>query len=483
MTVKNRRELKQKYRTGAQPTAQDYADLIDSGFNAVDDGIFKPIEPHLPLRIKGNGSSLSVLDLYDDATHNWRFGLMSGIDSGFNIADAAGSSHLFMESGSGNLGLGSTKPKAKLHINQSAALGDALYVQDSAADLTPTRISNAGHFYISSLKDGEDGGPLKDASLYVNGDFHLVDETSDKSYLHVNKKGVMSVNGEAVGNAPFFQVNCGSKFVGDVLITGKLTVEQQMEIKATVGADGQTIKLGDSIGDQVEVPGKLNSGTSQPLQINDSIQLNETHSVSKISNNLIANNSNPAVDTLLTEFAIHQVLPRGSIIMWSGSNVPSGWALCDGQSNTPDLRGRFIICAGQGNSLTNRPLGVGGGAEQVTLSMANMPAHKHDVSDSGHNHGVNDSGHGHSIYDPGHSHYLDLDDSGGGGGVDDAGESSEGGTSTSGSTTGISINSSTTGITLDSARASISETSKGNGQAFSNLPPFYSLAFLMKMTG
>ena len=32
------------------------------------------------------------------------------------------------------------------------------------------------------------------------------------------------------------------------------------------------------------------------------------------------------------------IIPSGGIIMWSGSiaSIPSGWALCDGTSGTPD---------------------------------------------------------------------------------------------------------------------------------------------------
>lgn len=39
------------------------------------------------------------------------------------------------------------------------------------------------------------------------------------------------------------------------------------------------------------------------------------------------------------------MVPRGGIILWSGAitNVPSGWALCDGENGTPDLRDRFVI--------------------------------------------------------------------------------------------------------------------------------------------
>ena len=38
----------------------------------------------------------------------------------------------------------------------------------------------------------------------------------------------------------------------------------------------------------------------------------------------------------------------GMIVMWSGAvaDIPSGWALCNGQNGTPDLRDRFIVAGG-----------------------------------------------------------------------------------------------------------------------------------------
>lgn len=55
------------------------------------------------------------------------------------------------------------------------------------------------------------------------------------------------------------------------------------------------------------------------------------------------------------------------------------WAICDGTNGTPDLRGRVILGAGQGNSLTNRPVGETGGSEGITLSADQMPPHKHQL--------------------------------------------------------------------------------------------------------
>ena len=54
----------------------------------------------------------------------------------------------------------------------------------------------------------------------------------------------------------------------------------------------------------------------------------------------------------------NQGIPAGGIIMWSGSieTIPDGWALCDGNNNTPNLTDRFIVAAGYSYA----PLSVGG---------------------------------------------------------------------------------------------------------------------------
>jgi len=44
-------------------------------------------------------------------------------------------------------------------------------------------------------------------------------------------------------------------------------------------------------------------------------------------------------------------VPSGIIVMWHGSisTIPEGWALCNGSNGTPDLRDRFIVGASQDN--------------------------------------------------------------------------------------------------------------------------------------
>ena len=70
-----------------------------------------------------------------------------------------------------------------------------------------------------------------------------------------------------------------------------------------------------------------------------------------------------------------ELIPRGAIIMWTGSAAPGGWALCNGGNGTPDLRDRFIVGAGSGYGV-----GATGGTNEVVLSVAQIPSHTHTYS-------------------------------------------------------------------------------------------------------
>ncbi len=71
---------------------------------------------------------------------------------------------------------------------------------------------------------------------------------------------------------------------------------------------------------------------------------------------------------------LDMAIPKGTIVAWNGdfSSVPAGWAVCDGNKGTPDLRGRFIY--GKSDALTLKAIG---GEEAHTLIESEIPPHRH----------------------------------------------------------------------------------------------------------
>lgn len=78
----------------------------------------------------------------------------------------------------------------------------------------------------------------------------------------------------------------------------------------------------------------------------------------------------------------------GMIVIWSGTvaAIPTGWALCDGTGGTPDLRGMFIIGAGD----TGAPYEVGDSGGSSThnhggsASVGSGGSHSHTVTVNDH---------------------------------------------------------------------------------------------------
>ena len=85
-------------------------------------------------------------------------------------------------------------------------------------------------------------------------------------------------------------------------------------------------------------------------------------------------------------------LPTGAIVMWAGtiddiSFLEGYWSLCDGTNGTPDLRSRFIIGANTSQSATSNmtnlnvyPQNQIGGEEYHQLIVSEMPSHTHAIN-------------------------------------------------------------------------------------------------------
>lgn len=76
------------------------------------------------------------------------------------------------------------------------------------------------------------------------------------------------------------------------------------------------------------------------------------------------------------------LLPTCIIVAWSGpsNQIPYGWVLCDGSNNTPDLRARFIVGVGKNPNLEESwSPGGKGGNQKITLNNDTMPRHSHQL--------------------------------------------------------------------------------------------------------
>ncbi len=143
----------------------------------------------------------------------------------------------------------------------------------------------------------------------------------------------------------------------------------------------------------------------------------------------------------------------GMIMMWSGTiaTIPSGWALCNGSSGTPDLRDRFIVGASQDSggvartNITGSLTQTGGSKDAIVVS------HNHTATST--------------VTDPGHLHTINNTTTLGGG-LMGSGSGPSGSTPT---------NSAFTNITVATTIAS-----SGSSGTNANLPPYYALAFIMK---
>ncbi len=80
-----------------------------------------------------------------------------------------------------------------------------------------------------------------------------------------------------------------------------------------------------------------------------------------------------------TDLVASLQVPSGAVMAFDRQRCPDGWSTYDA------LAGRTIVGAGRGIGLTPRRVGDRGGEEQVTLSLAQMPQHRHSNPTMGNN--------------------------------------------------------------------------------------------------
>jgi microcystin-dependent protein len=346
----------------------------------------------------------------------------------------------------------------------SNIINEFLYFKQVRTNTSPQTISIAGvNFNGDSILETTNSNSIP--FIQSNGSYTIIRDckisiTTELSFSHTLDLDVkMTKNGVNV-----FQIS-GSNFFPNTIYTSSTIITFKSGDSFSVRAQKTVTNLNTYT---------FNTGCKITLKAVETIfNYYNVYDVNNIVDNIVSSNITPIIplsiantiavkiiNTALTDLS-NQIdvikknnVPVGCILMWSGSSVdvPFGWAICDGTTvngyTTPDLRGRFIICASGGYEQ-----GTTGGAMTATLSVANIPSHTHTGTTAGagqHNHSFNFSTSGGSSITPG---------------GDNSGANNR---SASTSTVGNHTHTFTTNAT-------------GGGTAFSIVPLYYSLIYIMKV--
>ena len=366
---------------------------------------------------------------------------------------------LLLNPNGGNVGISKNNPEYTLDVNGDSNFSNNMYTKTIYS-------SNDGTSHLSFT--AENGNCfIKSFSNDINGStwspLHFTNGFSSSS----PPKYYMSIVPNSNGNSANIGINKSNPVLpldvnGDTKITGNLDVTGIATLSNTLNVSSNGIKFSDNI--------------------------------------------------VQTTAFIGGSVPIGGIIMWNGTNAPTGWGLCDGSSYgndpnkilSPDLRGRFIL-----SYSSDYNIGQKQGSAQVTLGVNEIPAHTHiaTVNDLGHTHSITDKQHSHSITDPEHSHAIDdqkhshtyqatFQETGynGDGNSEAATQDLSDGT-TNLSSSNITVLKSSTGITgtnssftgiigtnIASTGITVSNSSVGGGHPHENMPPYYVLAYIIRIS-
>lgn len=233
------------------------------------------------------------------------------------------------------------------------------------SDLNPTTTLDADDFF--HVKQGTEDFKIKIGVLFEDHLAQVNPHNIGKSHV-----GLPNVSNDQ----QLIQANNLTDLLDISVARAKLDVDSSSEVDAKVAAHANLTNNPHSVTKAQVGLGSCNNFASSTNARDTSTTKHATIS---------------AVADLAAEFdaTVEQRIQTGMIMMWSplAGAVPSGYALCNGQNGTPDLRNRFV----RGSDLNND--GKTGGADSVnhghtisinnhTLTLSQIPAHSHPLAAS-----------------------------------------------------------------------------------------------------
>ena len=300
-----------------------------------------------------------------------------------------------------------------------------------------------------------------DTIFFTDGTHQLTAATDKQTIdtLHLNGTALelsLENDGEVAQVVDLATINTDNQTIDTLNLNGttlELSLAGDNENKqtidlATINTDNQAIDKLNLNGTTLEVSLEGDGPVDKTVNL---ASLNTDNQTLSINNTTLSISGGNSVD-------LTNLVPIGTIQMWPTSSPPTGWLICNGSNfdasdyqklntvlggNTlPNFNGRFPLGVGDSGTSgsTNHNIGSNGGEEKHTLSINEMPSHNHGAGTL-------------STAQP----YLSQNGSGNQDKRDGGGTKLFEYDSISGNTASV-----------------------GGGQAHNNMPPFYTINFIIK---
>jgi collagen type VII alpha len=331
---------------------------------------------------------------------------------------STGGNERMIVNGSGNVGIGTMTPTVPLEVVGNAIMRSALRIGSTTAPSVALDVTGGGK--ITGNLDMSSSGKIVNLVTPT-----AAQDAATKGYVDTLGTSVTRIDSEDyVHSLALIRVDFISGTNGGVT-RANLRVSR-------AGASG----------------GPTFNPATQSLSLAGELNMNSAGKIVNLVTPTVAADA-------ATKGYVDGAIPIGGIIMWSGriATIPSNWRLCDGGTyntiTTPDLRNRFVIGAIVDSGSTAQTNITGANTQTGGTKDAVVVAHSHGITDPGHRHQMEDG----IVSFRGVGNWWGLD---GGQGKPQP-----------------NTNIKTTGITINS------EGESGTNQ---NLPPYYALAFIMRVS-
>ena len=263
---------------------------------------------------------------------------------------------------------------AKRNLSTRAGISTGAISSDSS--------SSSGGISIDRVLWGQnDNGEDIDGSMWINGSLYLgeidygseddEEATTDAGDIFVDDAETGSLIADALVQSR--DMYCKEHpYITYPIVGGKKTdlrelfngFDERIKTNATNIATNKTNIATNTT--------NITTNTNEITKLKSRVTVNETNITANTAEIKNINEKITNINTNIT--ALQDAMPVGSIIMYNGKaeEIPSGWAICNGENGTPNLIDRFI--------LASTYAGGTGGKSQVTLPVAQLPPHQHRVA-------------------------------------------------------------------------------------------------------